>query len=139
MRILPEKELAMKKAIIKAIENGQSSAKLADHFGVSKSSIYKYRRILREQGFISKDESGNFVITDVKFSKKENDARPAEVENKTEVKETEPTVTVTVTPTATDDAMEQRLHDKMEKMRDSSEKVQEDKGLMNKILGFFKK
>ena len=133
MRILPEKELAMKKAIIKAIENGQSSAKLADHFGVSKSSIYKYRRILREQGFITKNECGNFVVTDVKFSKKENDIRPAKVKNKTEVQKTEPTVTVA------DDTVEQRIQDKMEKMRNSSEKVQEDKGLINKIFGFFRK
>lgn len=137
MRILPEKELAMKKAIIEAIENGQSAAKLADQFGVSKSSIYKYRRILREQGFISKDESGNFVVTDVKFSKKENDVRAIGVEQKPTTQKTEE---VSIPKeTHNDEATEQRLQDKIEKMRNTSEEVQEDKGLMNKIFGFFKK
>jgi DNA-binding transcriptional regulator YhcF (GntR family) len=137
MKILPEKELAIKKAIIKAIENGQSAAKLADHFGVSKSSIYKYRRILREQGFITKDENDNFVITDVKFSKKTNDANPIEAEKKPEVEK----IAETSAPKEThnDEAMEQRLQDKIEKMRDSSENVQENKSLINKIFSFFKK
>ncbi len=137
MKILPEKELAIKKAIIKSIENGQSAAKLADHFGVSKSSIYKYRRILREQGFITKDQNDNFVITDVKFSKKTNDTNPIEAEKKPEVEK----IAETSAPKEThnDEAMEQRLQDKIEKMRDSSENVQENKGLINKIFGFFKK
>ncbi len=138
MKILPEKELAMKKAIIKAIENGQSAAKLADHFGVSKSSIYKYRRILREQGFITKDENDNFVITDIKFSKQTDKAISVEAEKNPDVKEVEKTEFTSLKEVPTNETMEQRLQDKIEKMRGTYEE-NEDKGLMNKIFGFFKK
>ncbi|MDE4971868.1 hypothetical protein NAI46_09665, partial [Francisella tularensis subsp. holarctica] len=41
---------------------------LADSFGVSKSLIYKYRRALRVQGFIRKNENDRYVITQNKFS-----------------------------------------------------------------------
>lgn len=54
MKIPNEKEFAIKKAILKAIEQGYSVAQLADGFGVSRSLIYKYRRVLRDQGFIRK-------------------------------------------------------------------------------------
>lgn len=138
MKILPEKELAMKKAIIKAIENGQSAAKLADHFGVSKSSIYKYRRILREQGFITKSENDNFILTDIKFSKQTDKAISVEAEKNSDIKEVGETEFTNLKEVPTDEAMEQRLQDKIEKMRGTYEE-NGDKGLMNKIFGFFKK
>ncbi|QIW10772.1 helix-turn-helix domain-containing protein [Francisella sp. LA112445] len=68
MKIPASKELDIKKAILKAIENNTSPAKLADSFGVSKSTIYKYRRGLVEQGFIQKNENGVYVISPNKFS-----------------------------------------------------------------------
>ncbi|ORM38461.1 hypothetical protein A2G94_07200 [Francisella endosymbiont of Ornithodoros moubata] len=68
MKIPAEKEFAIKKAILKAIEHGYSPAQLADSFGVSKSLIYKYRRALRDQGFIRKNENDVYVITENKFS-----------------------------------------------------------------------
>ncbi|MDE4998976.1 hypothetical protein NAI79_12220, partial [Francisella tularensis subsp. holarctica] len=43
-------------------------AQLADSFGVSKSLIYKYRRALRDQGFLRKNENDMYVITQNKFS-----------------------------------------------------------------------
>ena len=138
MKILPEKELAMKKAIIKAIENGQSAAKLADHFGVSKSSIYKYRRILREQGFITKDENDNFILTDIKFSKQADNTTSVEAEKNSDIKEVGETEFTNLKEVPTDIAMEKRLQDKIEKMRGTYEE-NEDKGLMNKIFVFFKK
>ena len=70
MKIPAEKEFAMKKAILKAIELGKSPAQLAPSFGVSKSTIYKYRRMLRDQGFIYKNENDIYVITENKFSTK---------------------------------------------------------------------
>ena len=68
MKIPAEKEFAIKKAILKAIEHGYSPAQLADSFGVSKSLIYKYRRALRDQGFIRKNENDIYIITENKFS-----------------------------------------------------------------------
>ncbi|AEE26900.1 FTL_1293 family small RNA FtrC-regulated protein [Francisella hispaniensis] len=68
MKIPAEKEFAIKKAILNAIEHGYSPAQLADSFGVSKSLIYKYRRALRDQGFIRKNENDIYVITQNKFS-----------------------------------------------------------------------
>ncbi|MED7789378.1 replication/maintenance protein RepL [Francisella sp. 19X1-34] len=73
MRIPASKELDIKKAILKAIENNTSPAKLADSFGVSKSTIYKYRRGLAEQGFIKKNENGAYIIQPNKFSTKSSD------------------------------------------------------------------
>ena len=139
MKILPEKELAIKKAIIKAVESGHSAAKLADGFGVSKSTIYKYRRILREQGFITKDENDNFILTDIKFSKQTDKTISVEAEKNSDVKEVKKTEFTSLKEVPTDETMEQRLQDKIEKMRNSSESVQEDKGIINKIFGFFKK
>ena len=68
MKIPAEKEFAIKKAILKAIEHGYTLAQLADGFGVSKSLIYKYRRALRDQGFIRKNKNDIYVITQNKFS-----------------------------------------------------------------------
>ncbi|WP_150468145.1 replication/maintenance protein RepL [Francisella sp. SYW-9] len=73
MRIPASKELDIKKAILKAIENNTSPAKLADSFGVSKSTIYKYRRGLTEQGFIKKNENGAYIIQPNKFSTKSSE------------------------------------------------------------------
>ncbi len=70
MRIPAEKEVSMKKSILHAIENGTSVAALASKFGTSKSTIYKYRRALRDLGFINKNENDVYVITDNKFSKR---------------------------------------------------------------------
>ncbi len=136
MKILPEKKLAIKNAIIKAIENGQNAAKLSEHFGVSKSSIYKFRRILREQGFIAKDENDNFIVTDVKFYKQTSDASSIKVEEKSKIEE----VLEILTPKESQDdkAMENRLQDKITQMRDSSVTQKEEKGIINKIFGFFK-
>ncbi|MFV9973226.1 MAG: hypothetical protein AB8V06_07720 [Francisella endosymbiont of Hyalomma asiaticum] len=68
MKIPAEKEFAIKKEIFKAIEHGYSPAQLADSFSVSKSLIYKYRRALRDKGFIRKNENDVYVITENKFS-----------------------------------------------------------------------
>ena len=68
MKIPASRELAIKKAILKAVENNVSPAKLADNFGVSKSTIYKYRRELAEQGFIQKNENDIYIISPNKFS-----------------------------------------------------------------------
>lgn len=68
MKIPAGKEFAIKKAILKAIEHDYSPAQLADSFGVSKGLIYKYRRALRDQGFIRKNENYVYVITENKFS-----------------------------------------------------------------------
>lgn len=68
MRIPAKKELAIKKSIMKAIESGNSVSALANHFGISKSTIYKYRRAMRDLGFIKKNENDVYVITENKFS-----------------------------------------------------------------------
>ena len=70
MKISFEQELFMKKSILYAIENNYSMTQLADHFGVSKSTIYKYRRHLRDQGFIKKNENGIYFVVNNKFSKR---------------------------------------------------------------------
>jgi hypothetical protein len=70
MKLSFEKELAIKKAILYGTENNVSIANYADGFGVSKSTIYKYRRILVEQGFIAKEFDGSYSIVENKYSKK---------------------------------------------------------------------
>ncbi|MED7819678.1 MULTISPECIES: HTH domain-containing protein [unclassified Francisella] len=81
MKIPASKELDIKKAILKAIENNVSPAKLADSFGVSKSTIYKYRRMLADQGFIQKNENDIYVISPNKFSiKPSNVPKTADLE-----------------------------------------------------------
>ena len=156
MKILPEKELVIKKAIIKAVESGQSAAKLADGFGVSKSTIYKYRRILRDKGFIKKNENNVYVITANKFSKQAqniatgellleiNSAENPGTDSKLEInnenflaEKTKEHRSITEVPT--DDAMEKRLQSKIEKMRNTYEEKHKDKGLLRKILSRFKK
>ena len=135
MKILPQKELAMKRAIIKTIENGHSSAKLADHFGVSKSTIYKYRRILREQGFITKDENDNFIITDIKFSKQEPITQPEESASEQINNKENDLIEIRYADTNQD--MEQRLQSKIEKMHATFENA--EKGLIQKFFSRFKK
>lgn len=85
MKIPAEKEFAMKKAILKAIELGKSPAQLALSFGVSKSTIYKYRRMLRDQGFIYKNENDIYVVTENKFSSKEKNPKSGSLFSESEL------------------------------------------------------
>jgi len=85
MKIPAEKEFAMKKAILKAIESGKSPAQLAPSFGVSKSTIYKYRRMLRDQGFIYKNENDIYVITENKFSTKDKNPKSGDLFDQAEL------------------------------------------------------
>lgn len=81
MKIPASRELAIKRAILKAIENNVSPAKLADNFGVSKSTIYKYRRELADQGFIQKNKNNIYIISPNKFSiKPSNIPKTADLE-----------------------------------------------------------
>ena len=68
MSIPSQRELSIKRSIIKAIETGSSVSALAQNFGISKSSIYKYRRSLRDLGYIKKNENGVYVVSENKFS-----------------------------------------------------------------------
>lgn len=123
MRIPVEKEIVMKKAILKAIEYGQSAAKLADSFGVSKSTVYKYRRALRNQGFVKKNENGIYVLTNNKFS--------ALMASASKEREPQPT-----------NNCEERLQEKLQQIRQatsSQQELEDDKGLLKKIFGKFKK
>lgn len=70
MKIPREKELAIKKAIIQCIEKNESAAKLADDLGISKSTIYKYRKALVDQGFLIKESDGSFSTVENKYSTK---------------------------------------------------------------------
>ena len=70
MKLTFEKELAIKRGVIKATEKGIGVSKLAEHFGVSKSTIYKYRRILTEQGFLIKESDGVYLVAQNKYSNK---------------------------------------------------------------------
>ena len=70
MKLPQEKIIKIKKSILKAIELGESPAKLGVKFGVSKSTIYKYRRELKELGFIKKNENDIYVVVGNKFSTK---------------------------------------------------------------------
>ena len=151
MKIPHGKELAIKKAIIKAVESGHSAAKLANGFGVSKSTIYKYRRILRGQGFIKKNENDLYIITANKFSKQSQNIATGELSLEINYEEKNDTALekvilveetkeyTSITEIATDKAMEERLQSKIKKMRDHYEKAYEDRGLINKFFGFFKK
>jgi predicted transcriptional regulator len=150
MRIPAEKELSMKKAILKAIENGESPAKLAPSFGVSKSTIYKYRRALRNQGFIKKNENDIYVITQNKFSTKPQIPETADLEfdykdepmshqkdldsllSETDTKEISDTVD------HNDNNAEIRLQSKIDEIRQANS-AKADKGIFKKILNRFKK
>jgi len=70
MKLPFEKELAIKKAILYGTENNVNITNYADGFGISKSTIYKYRRMLVEQGFIAKESDGSYSIVENKYSKK---------------------------------------------------------------------
>mgnify|MGYP000569054503 CR=1 FL=1 len=70
MKLTFEKELAIKRSVIQATEKGVGVSKLAEHFGVSKSTIYKYRRILTEQGFLIKESDGIYLVAENKYSNK---------------------------------------------------------------------
>jgi len=163
MKILPEKELAIKRAIIKAVESGHSAAKLADGFGVSKSTIYKYRRILRDQGFIRKNENDAYIITANRFSSQAQNIATSELDLEISVLEKDPVSEQkektlesvhtdennanyhpiakeynSIKDIPTNDAMEQRLQDKIEIMRNAYDE-NEGKGLMSKFLKLFKR
>ncbi|QLE78269.1 helix-turn-helix domain-containing protein [Francisella sp. Scap27] len=163
MKIPHQKEFAMKKAIMIAIEKGESVSKLASYFGVSKSTIYKYRRSLRDQGFIIKNENEVYVVTENKFSKKPHTPKTAKFNfdnnnDSTQTKVTEscdppaPNDDISVKNTSledinnesleeipTSDAMEQRLQSKVEKMRDTYEESYDKKGLFKKLFSRFVK
>ncbi|MFC4892504.1 HTH domain-containing protein [Pseudofrancisella aestuarii] len=72
MKIPREKELAIKRAIIQCIEKNESAAKLADDLGISKSTIYKYRKALVDQGFLIKESDGSFSTVENKYSTKQS-------------------------------------------------------------------
>lgn len=161
MKIPHQKEFAIKKAIMIAIEKGENVSKLASYFGVSKSTIYKYRRSLRDQGFVIKNENEVYVVTENKFSKKPQTPKTAEFNfnnNATQTKVVEhcdspaPNDDISVKNTSledinnkslkeipTSDAMEQRLQSKVEKMRDTYEESYDKKGLFKKLLSRFVK
>ena len=80
----------------------------------------------------------NFILTDIKFSKQADNTTSVEAEKNSDIKEVGETEFTNLKEVPTDIAMEQRLQDKIEKMRGTYEE-NEDKGLMNKIFGFFKK
>lgn len=150
MRIPAEKEFAMKKAILKAIEAGHSPAQLAPSFGVSKSTIYKYRRMLRDQGFIKKNENDVYVITENKFSTKANNPKSGDLFEAQEAppvvleldleqmkSQTQKKQIKEMKDIPTRDEMEQRLQSKIEQMRNSQQEDSQNKNLLKKFLGKF--
>lgn len=158
MKIPTQKEFAIKKAIMLAIEKGESVAKLSPYFGVSKSTIYKYRRVLREQGFIIKNENDIYVITENKFSKKPKRPKTADLnfgynttEESTITKQTNYSTDKELNNNAisseieytsikeipTDEKMEQRLQDKIQQMRSVYEQNTK-KSILKKIFSKFK-
>ncbi|AJC49456.1 hypothetical protein IB642_04385 [Allofrancisella guangzhouensis] len=139
MRIPVEKEFTIKKAVLNAIEKNQSPAKLADSFGVSKSTIYKYRRALRDQGFIKKTENDIYVIVENKFSIKDATPKSGDLFSTTiRSYEAEPEFTkITDIPVRND--MEQRLQSKIEEMRRIKQEHDDEKGVFKKLIGKFKK
>lgn len=155
MKILPEKELAIKKAIIKAVETGHSAAVLAESFSVSKSTIYKYRRILKDQGFIKKNENGVYVITTNKFSTQAQSVATAELPLENTLKQDNATINDTpknnndidktkhnykhISEVPTGEAMEQRLQNKITEMRNTFEKINKGQGFIKKLLNRLKK
>lgn len=162
MKIPHQKEFAMKKAIMIAIEKGESVSALASYFGVSKSTIYKYRRALRDQGFIVKNENDIYVVTENKFSKKQQAPKTAEmnfdeyidenlytkqkesINQDMNTKASREDISISETQynsikeIPTDDAMEQRLQSKVEKMRNDYDANHSKKGLFKKIISFIK-
>ncbi|QIV96550.1 ArsR family transcriptional regulator [Allofrancisella inopinata] len=140
MRIPYENEFIIKKSILKAIEKNASPAKLASSFGISKSTIYKYRRALRDQGFVKKNENGIYVIVVNKFSiqhptEEFDNSFSLAIETCTPAKYTK------IKDTSMRDDIEQRLQSKVEEMRMRKTKQEHDneKGVFKKLLRKFKK
>lgn len=154
MKIPAEKEFAIKKAILKAIEHGYSPAQLADGFGVSKSLIYKYRRALRDQGFIRKNENDIYVITQNKFSIKprmpESGKLDLDDETKDKPQPTQQANNQNLQQNLIDEPQpeinrtEIKIQEKLQQIREIQLQQQQnaanqDKGLFKKIIDKFKK
>ncbi|ASG67456.1 hypothetical protein fh0823_00500 [Francisella halioticida] len=153
MKIPASKELDIKKAILKAIESNTSPAKLADSYGVSKSTIYKYRRMLADQGFIKKNENGAYIIQPNKFSTKPSDVpKTADLElsyqnESLEVKNSDSTHTkedhhlqsTDQTESKECEEVEVKILKKKQNFTPTKESNIENKGLFKKFLGKFKK
>ncbi|MEY8703178.1 transcriptional regulator [Francisella philomiragia] len=159
MKIPNEKEFAIKKAILKAIEQGYSVAQLADGFGVSRSLIYKYRRVLRDQGFIRKNENDMYVITENKFSMKPEAPKTASLDFKyadlndpnTYSEQNQPIETVDNETFSDENHQQDNSLATIESIQDSVEQIQRlnelkkanklraKKGFLNKVFGKIKK
>ncbi|MEY8767620.1 FTL_1293 family small RNA FtrC-regulated protein [Francisella philomiragia] len=159
MKIPNEKEFAIKKAILKAIEQGYSVAQLADGFGVSRSLIYKYRRVLRDQGFIRKNENDMYVITENKFSMKPEtpktaslDLKYAELNDPDTYSEQNQLIETVDNETFSDENHQQdnslatieSIQDSVEQIQRLNElkkanKLRVKKGFLNKVFGKIKK
>ncbi|EDO66710.1 hypothetical protein BSY87_05295 [Francisella tularensis subsp. holarctica FSC022] len=154
MKIPAEKEFAIKKAILKAIEHGYSPAQLADSFGVSKSLIYKYRRALRDQGFIRKNENDMYVIIQNKFSIKPRIPESGKLDLDNDIKD-QPQPNLQASnqeleqpiidePKPDVSRTEIKFQEKLQQIREIQLQQQQnaanqDKGLFKKIIGKFKK
>lgn len=154
MKIPAEKEFAIKKAILKAIEHGYSPAQLADSFGVSKSLIYKYRRALKDQGFIRKNENDIYVITENKFSIKPRMPKSRKLDLDDDIKDqpqqTQQANNQDIQQSVIDEPKPQinrteiKIQEKLQQIRQIQLQQQQnaasqDKGLFKKILDKFKK
>ncbi|WP_150464786.1 helix-turn-helix domain-containing protein [Francisella sp. SYW-2] len=158
MKIPNEKEFAIKKAILKAIEQGYSVAQLADGFGVSRSLIYKYRRALRDQGFIKKNENDVYVITENKFSMKPEAPKTASLDlkytdlNDPNIYSEEIQLTETEEETSpNEDCLQSNDSENIESIQNSvdqmhklnelkrANKSRTKKGFLNKVFGKIKK
>ena len=151
MKIPAEKEFAIKKAILKAIEHGYSPAQLADSFGVSKSLIYKYRRALRDQGFIRKNENDIYVITENKFSIKprvpESGKLDLDDDIKDQLHQTQQANNQDIQQPVIDEPKPQinrteiKIQEKLQQiqLQQQQNAATQDKGLFKKILDKFKK
>ncbi|KEI34790.1 FTL_1293 family small RNA FtrC-regulated protein [Allofrancisella frigidaquae] len=139
MRIPAEREFVIKKAVFKAIKKNESPAKLANSFGISKSTIYKYRRALRDQGFIKKNENGIYVAVENKFSIKKAIPQSGDLFSTTTKNHfAEPEYTK-ITDIPVRDDIEQRLQSKVQEMRKIKQEHDNEKGVFKKLLGKFKK
>ncbi|AIT09908.1 hypothetical protein LO80_07965 [Candidatus Francisella endociliophora] len=148
MRIPVQKEIAMKRAIFNAIKNGQSAAKLADGFGVSKSTIYKYRRALRDQGFVKKNENDVYVVTQSKFLEdisskpsknitKENTSI-GNPEKQTPSIDTPDMATTNTQTHNTEEKIQEKLRE-IRMTRVAAQQAEENTGLFKKFFNKFKK
>ncbi|ALB01292.1 hypothetical protein ACH24_00385 [Francisella persica ATCC VR-331] len=153
MKIPADKEFAIKKAILKAIEHGYSPAQLADSFGVSKSLIYKYRRALKDHGFIRKNENDIYIITENKFSIKPRMPESSKLDLDDDIKDqqqqTQQTNNQDIQPPVIDEPKPQinraeiKIQEKLQQIRQIQLQQQntatQDKGFFKKILDKFKK